>query len=188
VADVSGKGVSSALLAALLQGALIPATDEAAVLAPPPGAAQRVSSSTAPAAKSTPRFSIACSIATAASLTSTRRTARRSWCGRTARLRNWRPPASRWDCSKAPRTSLPPASFLPATSWSFTPTASPKPRMRAAHSSAASASSIWCASRPPHPPPSCTMPFKAPCGFHRRRPAIGRHHAGGARLSRLSRS
>jgi serine phosphatase RsbU (regulator of sigma subunit) len=33
VADVSGKGVSSALLAALLQGALIPATNEAAVLA-----------------------------------------------------------------------------------------------------------------------------------------------------------
>jgi phosphoserine phosphatase RsbU/P len=33
VADVSGKGVSSALLAALLQGALIPATDHADVLA-----------------------------------------------------------------------------------------------------------------------------------------------------------
>ena len=33
VADVSGKGVSSALLAALLQGALIPVTDHAGVLA-----------------------------------------------------------------------------------------------------------------------------------------------------------
>ncbi len=33
VADVSGKGVSSALLAALLQGALIPASDHADVLA-----------------------------------------------------------------------------------------------------------------------------------------------------------
>ena len=96
VADVSGKGVASALLASLLQGALITATDAAAGAGRAVWSGSIASCWTVPEAKSTPRCSIPCCTRTDGWTISTPRILRRWWCAAAAAGSNWRPTRCRW--------------------------------------------------------------------------------------------
>ena len=98
VADVSGKGVSSALLASLLQGALITATEHPEAMGHRIERLNRFLLDRTGGEKYATVFYCSAFTRTGECTISTRRIARRWWCGRTGNGANSSQAECRWAC------------------------------------------------------------------------------------------